>query len=329
NGCCVIGGYVYRGGKYAAMFGKYFFVDDCSGLLQTLKKDTGSSWSYISEGDFNDYDFGTFGEDRFGELYVGGFNSGTVYKIKDADCTPTAYIYDKDTMYVCGDSVILSTPLYDSLQYEWFYNGALVADANSNELISKQNGWYSVHVTADAACSNTSTDVYVFLSSTENISIAGLPTFICNNYYPSDLSGHPSGGYFTGKGISGNLFYPDSVLPGDHLISYNYLTSYGCTIRKEKIINVVHCNSDSPVLIAPNPAANFLTVDFSFSENQVSEITIYDATGKLCLKENLLIVYGTMQHTFNIATLSSGVYTFQLKNSRVLIKEKFVIEKAK
>ncbi|HKR03838.1 MAG TPA: PQQ-dependent sugar dehydrogenase, partial [Bacteroidia bacterium] len=332
NGCSVTGGYVYRGGKYAAMFGKYFFADWCSGLLQSLKKNTGSGWSHNLEGDFAEYNFGTFGEDRFGELYLGGFTNGIVYKINHADCTPTAYISDKDTLYSCGNSVMLSTPLHDSLQYEWLYNEAIVAGENSNELLATQNGWYNVRVTtADNSCTNISENVYVVLSSTVNIDFTGLPSLICKNYNPAYLTGTPPGGYFTGDGITGTAFYPGSASIGEHVIAYDYVTDYGCALRKEQMITVTECADDDPVIIVPNPAANDMniTVVFSLNENEMAEISIYDAAGKLCLKENLLTVSGSMQHSFYIGNLTAGVYTFQIKNSKVLIKEKFVIAKAK
>ena len=240
------------------------------------------------------------------------------------------HIYDDDTMYVCGDSVVLSSPLNDSLQYQWYFNGGLVSGANSNELLVRQNGWYRIRVTTTAGlCSNTSTDVYVNLISPQTLQITGLPSFICKSHNDADLVGYPPGGLFTGEGVTGNSFYPNSVQPGTHAVTYNYLTSYGCTLHKEQSITVADCINDSPVIIAPNPTANNITVDFSFNENETSEVVIYDAAGKLCLKEDLLIVNGTIQHTFNLPNLSSGVYTFQLKNSKVFINEKFVISKAK
>jgi hypothetical protein len=157
----------------------------------------------------------------------------------------------------------------------------------------------------------------------------GLPTFICRSHNPAWLSGNPPGGVFTGKGITGNTFNPDSVLPGSYPIYYNYTFADGCTLRKDQTISVTNCIDDSPVIIAPNPTANNLTVDFSFNTTEDLEITIYAASGKLCLKENLLIIQGTVQHTFNLPNLSSGVYTLQLKSANVLIREKFVIAKAK
>jgi glucose/arabinose dehydrogenase len=328
NGCSVTGGYVYRGGRHASMFGKYFFTDFCTGALQSLK-DSGSTWVHKLEADFADYNIGTFGEDRFGELYAGGFNDSTVYKISDADCTPTAYLYDKDTMFVRCGSVVLSTPFYDSLHYQWFFNDVVINGADSNEFKAEQNGSYQVNVkTSDGSCSNSSEKVYVLLSPEEEINFTGLPALICSGYNPAYLIGNPAGGYYTGDGIHLSVFYPDSVSTGDHVISYNYPAGDGCTLIKKQTITVIDCTDDDPVIIVPNPATDYLNIIFSLQENEPAEITIYDLSGKLTSRKNLSVL-GCMQLTVNIANLSAGVYTVQIKNSKALVREKFVVVKPK
>ncbi|MEO5569990.1 MAG: PQQ-dependent sugar dehydrogenase [Bacteroidia bacterium] len=327
NGCSVTGGYVYRGGKYAAMFGKYFFADYCQGVLHTLKKDTGFAWTNTIEGDFNDYDFGTFGEDRYGELYLGGFTSGTVYKIIHTDCTPTASIYDKDTMFVCSNSVVLSTPLYDSLSFEWYFNGALVDGADTNFLLTNQSGRYRVRVTTgDGLCTNLSSEVYVYFS----LDFTGLPSFICDQYNTVALTGIPAGGTFSGDGIFGNTFYPQTVSEGSHVITYSFNEDYGCPLQKQQSITVTHCGEEnSQVIIAPNPTSGSLIAVFSSYESGFAEILIYNALGKLCHEEKLPVTFGTIHHAFQLQNLSSGVYTFQLKSGDADFRQKFIIEKAK
>jgi hypothetical protein len=175
--------------------------------------------------------------------------------------------------------------------------------------------------------------VYVFFSSSEDINFSGLPASICKNSYSPELSGNPPGGYFTGEGVADNFFYPDSVSSGTHTITYNYLTSYACVIRKEQTITVSDCIDNTvivaPIIIAPNPVTHNLTVDFSFDEEESSEIVIYDASGKICMKENILIIRGASQRTFNFKSIASGIYLFQLKNSKTLFQQKFVIAKSK
>jgi glucose/arabinose dehydrogenase len=79
NGCSISGGYVYRGNDHPSMQGIYFYGDFCSGKIwgATLV----SSWSsnQLTTAPFM---ISTFGEDEAGELYVAGYNNGTIYKIQ-------------------------------------------------------------------------------------------------------------------------------------------------------------------------------------------------------------------------------------------------------
>ncbi|OUJ69785.1 hypothetical protein BXP70_26095 [Hymenobacter crusticola] len=54
-------------------------------------------------------------------------------------------------------------------------------------------------------------------------------TPICENSpYGLDLKGTPEGGFFSGRGIIGNSFYPQAAGPGQHLITYSFSTSSQC-----------------------------------------------------------------------------------------------------
>ena len=76
--CSIIGGFVYRGKKYNAFKGKYFFTDYCSGLIRVLTQ-TGSVTS-VYNGD--DYSYVSFGEDKNHELYIVNSVNGTIYQLQ-------------------------------------------------------------------------------------------------------------------------------------------------------------------------------------------------------------------------------------------------------
>ncbi len=61
------------------------------------------------------------------------------------------------------------------------------------------------------------------------LSITGLAQTFCANGAAVTLSGAPSGGTFTGTGISGNSFNPTIAGAGNHVIAYSYTNSYGCS----------------------------------------------------------------------------------------------------
>jgi glucose/arabinose dehydrogenase len=82
EGCSVTGGHVYRGSRYPALRGGYFFGDFCSGIMWALDAarprpegpvrvlETGRSIS-------------SFGEDEAGELYVTDLAAGQLLQVTD------------------------------------------------------------------------------------------------------------------------------------------------------------------------------------------------------------------------------------------------------
>ena len=63
---------------------------------------------------------------------------------------PPAFTFDYPATlnYCAGNTVVLKVQGSAGYQYEWFKEGALIADVNSNELPVSQNGSYSVQVSA-------------------------------------------------------------------------------------------------------------------------------------------------------------------------------------
>ncbi|MCG3167509.1 MAG: hypothetical protein POELPBGB_03301 [Bacteroidia bacterium] len=61
---------------------------------------------------------------------------------------------------------------------------------------------------------------------------------LCIDQPPLVLTGTPSGGIFTGNGISGNAFYPAVAGLGDHLVTYTYNDGNGCEGLFSAIIRV-------------------------------------------------------------------------------------------
>ncbi len=51
----------------------------------------------------------------------------------------------------------------------------------------------------------------------------------CENSSNVSISAYPSGGSFTGNGMTANVFYPDSAGIGNHEIIYNYTDANGCS----------------------------------------------------------------------------------------------------
>lgn len=79
--CSITGGYVYRGSEYQNLQGLYIFADYCSDEIGTVD----SSGTITYYGPFDGNNFTGFGQDSDKNLYVAGKQSGTIYKVTDAN----------------------------------------------------------------------------------------------------------------------------------------------------------------------------------------------------------------------------------------------------
>jgi hypothetical protein len=79
--CSAIGGYVYRGEMFPNMYGKYFYLDYCTGKFNMLSYD--GSWQNNLLGDFADNTLVSFGESTSGELYIASYFEGKIYHVID------------------------------------------------------------------------------------------------------------------------------------------------------------------------------------------------------------------------------------------------------
>ena len=79
--CSVTGGFVYRGSRYPAYEGQYFFTDFCNTAIRTLSGSPNAPTlsEVLPAGGISTPS--SFGEDVDGELYVVSLNEGRLYKV--------------------------------------------------------------------------------------------------------------------------------------------------------------------------------------------------------------------------------------------------------
>jgi glucose/arabinose dehydrogenase len=83
GGCSITGGYVYRGSRFPQMAGVYFFADFCTGKIWGLWRDASGAWQmdFLLDSGLSP---SSFGEDAAGELYLVGYQDGTIYHLTAA-----------------------------------------------------------------------------------------------------------------------------------------------------------------------------------------------------------------------------------------------------
>jgi hypothetical protein len=82
EGCCVIGGRVYRG-PVAALRGLYFYADECGGWIETFRWRGNHAEERTRWRTLRGLSPSAFGEDASGELYVLDLG-GRIYRIAGA-----------------------------------------------------------------------------------------------------------------------------------------------------------------------------------------------------------------------------------------------------
>jgi glucose/arabinose dehydrogenase len=92
--CSITGGYVYRGITYGNLTGRYVFADYCKNRLGILQANSSIVYSANLPNNIN---ITCFGEDKDGELYVGG--GSTIYRVVDVSLATTSFENNGFTLY--------------------------------------------------------------------------------------------------------------------------------------------------------------------------------------------------------------------------------------
>ena len=78
-GCAVTGGFVYRGGLYPDLTGRYILTDYCTGYFWDLDVENG--WQATRHDNLQRFGFTTFGEGANGEIYVANTANGEILRV--------------------------------------------------------------------------------------------------------------------------------------------------------------------------------------------------------------------------------------------------------
>jgi hypothetical protein len=189
SGCTgsVTGGFVYRGAMYNSLYGYYIAADYCTGNFYWVKQN-GETFESGTLGAFTPFQYSTFGEDKYGELFVALRGAGQVQKIGEtSDCRPVARILETGPMELIPDSsVTLSAVYHPSLRYQWYLGEEELTGATDYVIQVTQHGEYTVVVTnPENSCDNISEPVEVLVQE---------PTFVGHlildniNIYPNPAS---------------------------------------------------------------------------------------------------------------------------------------------
>jgi hypothetical protein len=278
----------------------------CQGGSVTLQATTGSGYTYqwynngtaIQNATQSSYQATTSGNYTV-MVTNGACNTTSAATVVTVNSNPTAVITPSGNTTFCqGGSVSLQANTGTGYTYEWYKNGVFISGASQSSYIATTSGNYTVKV-IDGSCNATSSAVTVTVNTNPTVSLASIGAF--TNYYatPVTLSGSPTGGTFSGAGVSGNTFNPQQAGLGATSINYSYTNASNCsgsaststivydtlgnvcttydtltvtvydtlytTVTDTLIINTTLSlappNDQNTILIYPNPTSDHITID--------------------------------------------------------------------
>lgn len=324
GGCSVTGGYVYRGGKFAELYGRYFFTDYCASSIRSLIR-SGNSFPSTNHGTLAGASaIVSFGEDRWGELYCSGISSGIIYKMGSVDCTPVAAINGgvRDTVVDCGTgTALLNVPYLPSSSYTWSFNGNPVA-TDTATVLANQEGFYTVTV-SNNNCTNTDS-IYVDFITPLTLTVNNLDTLYCVNDNRVNLLPNLPGGVFAGPGISGVAFDPSIAGEGLHTITYTYTASNGCVYTFSQVVRVDLCTGiEKPAFgdlkLYPSPSQGKFSITGNFVAGKKATVIVMDEIGKKVWESDFML---NGEDILVEKQFSPGMYFVQVQseNSKAVLK---------
>ena len=189
--------------------------------------------------------------------------------------TRRIYVYDYPTANAGADKTVCKGGMAKLVasggtSYKW--STTATTSAISVKVDFPPSATYTVVVLVDSTgCS--STDTVSVSSYIPKVSLNTLPSLVGNNDSIISLSGVPSGGFFSGKGVKGNKFIPQNAGLGKKTIYYVYTDSAKC------------------------------------SNTATGSLVVYDTTGVVCTKYDTIrkmvtdtirkIIYDTIHVTIN------------------------------
>lgn len=169
--------------------------------------------------------------------------------------------------------------------------------------------------------------VDVTLMALPTASINNLDTFMCIYYPAISLNGTPSGGVFSGIGVSGNSFDPSVAGIGVHEVYYTVTNAVDCIGIDTATVTISMCSGiaeeENPqgITVSPNPGNGvFLVV---LQEEEKVTLTVLDPMGKQILQQPSA---GTQNIALDLSGMAAGVYFLQIKGESSVSTLRLVVQ---
>jgi len=145
--------------------------------------------------------------------------------------------------------------------------------------------------------------------------------------------GAPSGGTYSGPGVSNGIFDPAAAGLGTHTITYTYTDLNLCTNSAENTITVTLTTglSDfadgSAINIFPNPNNGSFVLDIKMEINGLLRLKIVNSMSQTVFEDDFIAPGKKYQRNIDLSTYSEGVYYLHITGKENNWVKKIILEK--
>lgn len=182
--------------------------------------------------------------------------------------------------------------------------GILWSDNSTTQDITvSASGSYTVTYTDGNGCAATSAATDVTVNPLPTVTMSPIAQVCVYDAAFALTGGSPSGGTYSGTGVTTNQFDPNTAGTGSHTITYSYTDGNGCSNDATTDIVVDAClgieEITTEINVYPNPANDHLIIELDGEFNY----TITDARGRVVSEGS-----ANNSTTVNVQSFDYGVY---------------------
>jgi len=212
---------------------------------------------------------------------------------------------------VCpGDDITLTAN--GAVSYDW----NIVEETDASIIVTPTaNTTYTVIGTMANNCL-VSESVAVSVYTTPVITFVPLHDTLCVDWANMALVASPTGGIFSGNGVTGTGFNPTTAGVGTSMLTYTITDANDCVSDATAMVIVENCSTnglsetEQDAVIYPNPASTHLLV--AYPGMQAGDIfTICNLAGQQLERQQLQIT----ETVIPLVSLSAGMYLYTVSNT--------------
>jgi hypothetical protein len=231
-----------------------------------------------------------------------------------------------DTICKGNTTTITATPS-GVPPYQYMWSNGLTTSSFNISLTSSTT--YTVTATDSTSCSGTASISIII--DVPNISINPARYTVCVAITKDSLIAVPAGGTFSGTGVTGHNFNPNTAGVGSHWVKYTYTDTRGCTNTDSVKITVNTClgipginGQDNQVALYPSPSNGKFTIEWG-AEKESAKVEIYNMIGEKVYAGNI----NSVTTRLDLSDQPQGVYLYRIMTEKgdFVSEGKFIIQK--